>query len=394
MYSRCRLAVLGVLVNAADAFVAPVLPNALLPQTATRIAALARENGNNYHSEDLSITMAETGQAGPSVAMLVNEDENGNGEYDNINLPLFQLAAAGSIATVLGDAGMHPVDCVKTLQQSALGIDMSVLQAINYLWTTAGVAGFYHGLMTYLASDAVGGALKFAIWEIWKQKTKDWEQRNAALLIGAALAFVGSSIVIVPGEFLKQQLQMSYYENLHQAASNIYATSGFGGFFVGYEGVLYRDIPYTMLELGLYEVLKSWISDFHSQSPKLPPSTNGDKCEKEAPIIENWEEILAAAITGGTTAFLTTPLDTIKTKMMVDPDWGMGSSFVDCLLSTVHQHGWQAVFAGALARVSWILPFTAIYLPLYDYLKRQLWKNYIMQQQLQSAATNVATEKG
>lgn len=352
-------------------------------------------NGDTHHSEltpgargvppeDLR-TSAETGDDMPvSEREAPHADDHAPGVPALAgNLPVLQLAAAGSLATVLGDTGMHPVDCVKTLQQSALGLDMSVAQAVEHLWTTAGASGFYHGLLTYVLSDAVGGALKFAIWEAWKQQTEDWEHKTAALWMGAALAFVGSSAVTVPGEFLKQQLQMSYYENVGQAMSDVFATSGLAGFFVGYEGVFYRDIPYTMLELGLYEVLKARISEFRAQSSPSSSSFNrGEGNADEEPPLANWEEIMAAAITGGTAALLTTPLDTIKTKMMVDPDWGVGSSFVECLVSTVQQHGWQAIFAGVVARIAWIMPFTAMYLPLYDYFKRRLWMHHIMQQQL------------
>jgi len=236
------------------------------------------------------------------------------------------------------------MDCLKTLQQSDIGMHMTLLQAAHYLWETAGVLGFYHGFLTYAFSDALGGALKFSVWELWKQKT---ETSYLNLWIGAALAFIASSVIIVPGEFLKNQLQMSHYDGLWEAVQGIYSTSGLPGFFVGYDGVFYRDVPYTMLELGLYEVFKSVLE---SQRP--------DDQQRSA-----WEEVVAAAVTGGLVAFLTTPLDTVKTKLMVD-DY-VGASFLDCLLTTVQNHGWASLFAGVLARIGWILPFTAIYLPTY-----------------------------
>lgn len=48
------------------------------------------------------------------------------------------------------------------------------------------------------------------------------------------------------------------------------------------------------------------------------------------------------------------------------------NGFWDCFLTTIQQHGVGAVFAGAMARVVWILPFTALYLPVYERLKRKL----------------------
>jgi len=33
-------------------------------------------------------------------------------------LPLWRLALAGGVATMIGDAALHPMDCIKTLQQN------------------------------------------------------------------------------------------------------------------------------------------------------------------------------------------------------------------------------------------------------------------------------------
>jgi len=157
---------------------------------------------------------------------------------------------------------------------------------------------------------------------------------------------------------------MSHYDGLLPAVQGVYSQAGLAGFFVGYDGVFYRDVPYTILELGLYEVLKGQL-DTRRRSQQV---TAGDQ---QGQYDDTWqEEILAAAITGAVTAVLTTPLDTVKTKMMVD-DYG-GFDFLQCFAVTVENHGWPAVFAGVLARVAWIVPFTAIYLPTYDYLIRQL----------------------
>jgi solute carrier family 25 S-adenosylmethionine transporter 26 len=224
---------------------------------------------------------------------------------------------------------------------------MNVVQAISYLYTSSGIAGFYHGFLTYAISDALGGAVKFSVWESWKQHNNKASFGNLA--VGAALAFIAASFILVPGELLKQQLQMSYYDSLYEAVQGIYTSFGILGFFSGYDGVVYRDVPYTILELGLYEVFKQQQQIITKRSAL--------------------DEVVAAAATGGIVAFLTTPLDTVKTKLMVD---SLDANFWDCLLLTIQNHGYESLFAGTLARVAWIMPFTAIYLPTYDILKRML----------------------
>jgi solute carrier family 25 S-adenosylmethionine transporter 26 len=282
---------------------------------------------------------------------------------DMQRLPLYQLALAGSITTFFADVMLHPMDCIKTVQQSDSGVGLSLLLAAQYLWKTAGVTGFYHGFLTYGISDALGGALKFSVWELWRKTTAEWKPAYLFLWIGAALAFLPSSILGVPGELVKQQLQMSYYDGPFEAIQGIYSQSGLPGFFVGYEAVCYRDIPYTVLELGLYEFFKNLI-DNNRPAEQKPAA---------------WEDILAAFATGAIVAVVTTPLDTVKTKLVLD-DY---SGFYECFSHTVHDHGWTAVFAGVDARIAWIIPFTGLYLPTYDFLKRKLLEHHIQSLQAQ-----------
>ena len=255
-----------------------------------------------------------------------------------VTVPLVQLALAGSATTFFADACIHPVDCIKTIQQSDMGTGLGFAEAAGYLWDTSGLQGFFNGLLTYAVSDGMGGAIKFSVWETWKKHIED----TRLVWVGAALAFCAASIVIVPGEFLKQQLQMSHFDSLTEAALHVYRNDGVTGFYTGYNAVILRDVPHTILELCLYDVLKR-------------AGNSG---------------ILAACLTGCVAGFLTTPMDAIKTKIMVEGS--AYDSLWDCVATTLDAHGWGGIWAGALARVLWIAPFTMLYLPTYDFLHKTL----------------------
>jgi hypothetical protein len=60
--------------------------------------------------------------------------------------------------------------------------------------------------------------------------------------------------------------------------------------------------------------------------------------------------------------------------MMVDEQF-IDMSFLETWDRLWQDYGALGMFAGVLARVAWIVPFTAVYLPTYDALKRTLW-NY------------------
>jgi len=181
-----------------------------------------------------------------------------------------------------------------------------------------------------------------------------------ALFLCAALSFIAMSIIAVPGELLKSLLQTGKVSSVPSGISSIVKEEGVFGLYRGYSGVCLRDVPYTMFELGLYDNLKRVYLDFKKRG------SEGDDDLKSSQL----DDIVIGAITGAITGFVTTPFDSIKTKLMVDA--GMYSGFLDCLSKTVREHGVGSIFQGAAARVFWIMPFTAIYLPLYEFLKVKL----------------------
>lgn len=316
-------------------------------------------------------------------------------------LPIWQLAVIGALTTLVADIATHPVDCIKTLQQSDVAWELGLVddfpKAVEYLWTTCGLPGFFRGFLTYSITDAMAGALKFATWESWKQRMvdchpqqqqhqQDLVKQYALLWVGAGLAFMASSIFLVPGEFVKQQLQMGCYSGFPEAVTGIWQSQGLSGFFTGYDAVCYRDVPYTMMELGLYEMFKRFtINENHAKHQQqqeqqqqllLQEDFDNNKAPTPTAIVSDppaWQELMAASATGAVAAFLTQPFDTIKTKIMVDTG-AAEAGFWTCFHHTMDVHGFWALFSGVEARVACIVPFLCIYLPLYDTLKRLLEK--------------------
>lgn len=155
---------------------------------------------------------------------------------------------------------------------------------------------------------------------------------------------------------------MGQIDSFVEGITSIYESDGFLGFYKGFSGVCLRDVPYTMIELGVYDNLKQFISFMKNKD-----NEEGNDLK----TVTQLDEIYAAAITGGVAGYFTTPFDTIKTKLMTDENM-LYSGFVDCFMKTVNEYGLESVFQGGIARVIWLVPFTAIYLPCYDLIKRQL----------------------
>ncbi len=261
---------------------------------------------------------------------------------------------------------MHPIDCIKTLQQSNAGAGLSMVGASRTIFKTQGLGGFYSGVGTYVGADGIAGSIKFATYEaikgaIKKVLPKDEAKADAvekwSLFAAAGAAFIASSVVLVPGELIKQRLQMGQIPSVAAGIKQIWTQEGPLGFFTGYAGVCYRDVPYTMLELGLYDNLKSLYLKYKNRSNAQAKPSQID-------------EIVCAAFTGGITGYLTNPLDIVKTKIMTDS--ALYTGFPDAFRKQVAAGGVSSLFQGGAARVMWLMPFTAIYLPVYEEIKRKL----------------------
>ena len=73
-----------------------------------------------------------------------------------------ELALAGAAATAFGVTIMHPVDTIKTLQQTTAGAGLNIFQAGAKIMKDGGVGAMYSGLGPYVTSDGCAGAFKFA----------------------------------------------------------------------------------------------------------------------------------------------------------------------------------------------------------------------------------------
>jgi hypothetical protein len=303
--------------------------------------------------------------------------------------------------------------------------------AAQQIMKSQGIQGFYKGLGTYVVTDGIAGSIKFGSYEVLKgmiarrsaryqarvstykaqvQMLQQQQQQQqgtssssssaaassprlialspprAPLLsdstltfLSAGLAFIASSIVLVPGELLKQRLQMGQIPSLSAGVSQILKDEGVGGFFTGYSAVCYRDVPYTMLELGMYDTFKgAYLSVKNKRLAARTAAANrrtrggsGELKEHKDVGITQFDEIMTAALTGGLVGYLTNPLDCVKTKLMTSPHlYPLG--FPQALTDQITSSGLASLFDGGGARVLWLMPFTAIYLPCYDMIKRKM----------------------
>ena len=239
---------------------------------------------------------------------------------------------AGGMAGTSVDVALFPIDTIKTRLQSPQGF----LKA-------GGVRGIYNGLGAAAIGSAPGAALFFSTYEYLKpliMESRVIESEPLSHMIAASIGEAAACLVRVPTEVLKAKLQIGETVGLmHTFQTVLREPYGLlGGLYRGYGITLLREIPFAMIQFPLYEYGKvAW-----SAKQEMPVSS------VQAAICGSTSGALAAAVT--------TPLDVLKTRLMLGKDKAgiPYNSALDVLYRIRNEEGMATLFRGIQPRVMWI----------------------------------------
>jgi len=75
-------------------------------------------------------------------------------------------------------------------------------------------------------------------------------------MISGAAAEASAALVRNPFEVVKQNMQLGKYASIIESCGDIFAKKGVRGFYVGYFSLILREMPFSMIQMPLYEILK------------------------------------------------------------------------------------------------------------------------------------------
>ncbi|KII90643.1 hypothetical protein PLICRDRAFT_52358 [Plicaturopsis crispa FD-325 SS-3] len=254
---------------------------------------------------------------------------------------------AGGVAGTAVDLLFFPIDTIKTRLQSAQGFARA-----------GGFKSVYKGLGSVVVGSAPGAAAFFSTYETMKQNLPlPAHLAPVNHMISASVAEVTACLIRVPTEVIKTRTQTSTYGALAgsslSAARLVLSTDGLRGFYRGYMSTIMREIPFTSLQFPLYELLKLHLSKRLHRKP-----------------LYAHEAAICGSIAGGTAAALTTPLDVLKTRVMLDlrdPSKQKLPSLAARLKDIYVLEGPKALFAGVVPRTLWISAGGAVFLGVYEW---------------------------
>ncbi len=295
------------------------------------------------------------------------------------SLSPFTIAlVSGALAGTTVDLSLYPLDTLKTR-----------LQSPSSFLSSGGFSGIYAGMGSAIIGSAPGAALFFSTYEYTKSFLSTQRHANATILgfrhgesdwalpfehmAAASLGEVAACAVRVPTEVVKQRAQARQYPSSMAALTSILhqrRAIGFTGvwreLYRGWSITIFREVPFTVIQFPLWEALKNYRLASTGRSPLSGAEAGlGSKVDPITPI----ESAVAGSIAGAIAAGITTPLDVLKTRMMLAREKiGLGT----LLQRILAESGPRAFFAGIGPRIGWISAGGAIFLGSYQWAHNRL----------------------
>lgn len=309
--------------------------------------------------------------------------------------PPFQTALlAGALAGTTVDLSLFPLDTLKTRLQSSQGF-----------FASGGFRGIYRGVGSALVGSAPGAAFFFCSYEATKSalssrgssSSGSTSPREAAAhhMLAASLGEIAACAVRVPTEVIKQRAQAGQQEGsswgaLREILGRRRAV-GLAGvareLYRGWAITVLREVPFTVLQFPLWEALKAWGRErrartgrglFGDTHPHVRAAAAGNNKDGVVAVgaggmssseVGAAESALYGSVAGAVAAGVTTPLDVLKTRVMLS---SQRESMVRMARTILREHGIRPFFAGIGPRVMWISIGGAIFLGSYQWAANAL----------------------
>uniref|UniRef100_A0AC34FEN8 S-adenosylmethionine mitochondrial carrier protein n=1 Tax=Panagrolaimus sp. ES5 TaxID=591445 RepID=A0AC34FEN8_9BILA len=259
-----------------------------------------------------------------NAAAMVNGDQPLLVHMDS-NADIVRWLISGAAAGLSVDLSLYPIDTIKTRLQSSQGFIKS-----------GGFKNVYRGMGSVAVGSAPGAALFFTTYYAGKQIFKTESACGDAFR--ASFAEMVACLIRVPTEIIKQRAQTgsSSTHSLTKIAKNIYKTNGFIGFYRGYSTTVMREIPFSFIEFPIWEYLKRRLAAYMGQ----------DKCHP-------FESAVCGSVAGSFAAAVTTPLDVVKTRVMLY-EGAKRPSAISTFTNIYQNEGVAKLFSGIVPRTLWM----------------------------------------
>ncbi|CRK31727.1 hypothetical protein BN1708_005529 [Verticillium longisporum] len=291
------------------------------------------------------------------------------------NIDMYEIYAAGAAAAFTVDCLIYPLDTLKTRYQSQ-----------DFVKTYASspgspkpqlYRGLYQGIGSVILATLPAAGIFFATYESMKRTISLAVPAAPQPLVhssASAIAEMASCVVLAPAEVIKQNAQMLRHQSggsrkstSLEALRHVTGSGASRRLFSGYTALVARNLPFTALQFPIFEYVRQRTWD--SRHPGQAHDSHG---LLETAAVNG----VSAGSAGGFAAWITTPSDVVKTRMMLtagddnNPSGKKTSRGSVTVAQDVYRsHGVKGLFRGGLLRASWTALGSGLYLGTYEMSK-------------------------
>ncbi|KAH0784242.1 hypothetical protein KY290_003840 [Solanum tuberosum] len=286
----------------------------------------------------------------PQLAALADTDIN----WDRLDKARFHII--GAILFTLQSALIHPTAVVKTrMQVAGSGLSqMTGFSVFRHIIRSDGIPGIFRGFGTSAVGSLPGRVLALTSLEVSKDMMLKYTQGlNMSEPTSAALAngFAGmvsnllSCVYFVPLDVICQRLMVQGIPGTKPCAGPFDATQkvlkaeGIRGIYRGFGLTAVTQSPAQAIWWGAYGAAQ------HISWRNLGYSDNTDKKPSHMQIVA--VQATSGLAAGACSSVITTPIDTVKTRLQVIDDYGVGRpSVLKTTKTLLREDGWKGFYRG------------------------------------------------
>ncbi|PGH20801.1 hypothetical protein AJ80_03428 [Polytolypa hystricis UAMH7299] len=261
---------------------------------------------------------------------------------------------AGAFAAVSVDLLVYPLDTIKTRIQSPQYASLYKNGANGTVNSAALFRGLYQGIGSIVLATIPSSGAFFTTYEAMKYiltpiSTSNVQNHRSVPLwfsiptplihtIASTTAELVSCAILTPAEVLKQNAQMITSQPPKSKRGRHHAISSTSlqvlarlrhnptSLWRGYGALVARNIPFTALHFPMFEALKvrltSWREEKTGRKPQIVGA--GDTDVTRVLVERCVITAISAGIAGSISATVTTPIDVVKTRIMLSATEGDG----------------------------------------------------------------------